>query len=334
MNLITKSTLALAICAAGTAAVQAQNLTYASGFVPGGPVNEGLKDFVADVAENSEMSVKLFEMSLLDLKETPAGIRDGLADMGYVLMPYFPAEFAEANLAADLSMLATSGTLGADAAITMAGALTEYAMLNCPDCQAQFARENQVYLGSASTPDYVLLCTAPVRSAEDLRGKTFRAGASNFGRWAEHFGGTKVSIPGNEIYEAMSQGVVDCTMISAPELLNLQLIDVTKFITTGVPGGVFAGSGAANINRDTWMRLSDDQRAFLLEAAARNAANVSIRYNNAAKEALDASRERGIEVIEAPQELLDASNAFVAEDVKVVARQFADTYGLENVDEK
>ena len=143
-----------------------------------------------------------------------------------------------------------------------------------------------------------------------------------------------MSIPGNEIYEAMSQGVVDCTMISAPELLNLQLIDVTKYITTGVPGGVFAGSGAANINRDTWMSLSEDQRSFLLEAAARNAANVSIRYNNAAKEALDASRERGIEVIEAPQELLDASEAFVEEDVKVVARQFAETYGLDNVDEK
>ena len=334
MKHLKPAVLALALGMTGALADQAQQLTYASGFPPGGPVNEGLKDFVAYVNDNSDMSMKLFELSLLDLKETPAGIRDGLADMGYVLMPYFPAEFAEANLAADLSMLSTSGTRGADPAIAMAGALTEYAMLHCPDCQAQFARENQVYLGSASTPDYVLLCTQPVRSVEDLKGKTFRAGASNFGRWAEHFGGTKVSIPGNEIYEAMSQGVVDCTMISAPELLNLQLIDVTKYITTGVPGGVFAGSGAANINRDTWAGLSGEQRSFLLKAAARNVADVSIRYNNAAKEALEESRKRGIEVIEPPQALLDASEAFVKDDVKVVAKQFSDTYGLSDVDAK
>lgn len=318
----------------GAGSSPAQELKYASGFPPGGPVNAGLKDLVAYIQENSDMEMKLYELSLLDLKETPPGIRDGVADMGYVLMPYFPAEFSEANLAADLSMLSTTGEKGADPAIAMAGALTEYAMLHCPDCQSQFARENQVYLGSASTPDYVLLCTEPVRSVEDLKGKKFRAGASNFGRWAEHFGGTKVSIPGNEIYEAMSQGVVDCTMISAPELLNLQLIDVTKYITLGVPGGVFAGSGAANINRDTWASLSDDQRAFLLKAAARNVADISIRYNNAAIEALDASKEKGIEIITPPEELLLASENFVDGDVSVIAKQFAETYGLSDVDSK
>ena len=334
MRKITRIAITAALAAASFTSVQAQELRYASGFPPGGPVNEGLKDFVTYVGENSDMTMKLFELSLLDLKETPSGIRDGVADLGYVLMPYHPAEFAEANLAADFSMLSTTGEKGADPAIAMAGALTEYAMLQCDDCQAQFTRENQVYLGSASTPDYVLLCTEPVRNLADLKGKTFRAGASNFGRWAEHFGGTKVSIPGNEIYEAMSQGVVDCTMISAPELLNLQLIDVTKHITVGVPGGVFAGSGAANINRDTWESLSADQRSFLLKAAARNVANITVRYNNAAKEALDASRAKGIEIIEPSEEMLTASEAFVDGDIAVIAKQFSDTYGLQNVDSK
>lgn len=325
-------TLAAAIPLAAPAG--AQEILYASGFPPGGPVNEGLKEFAADVSANSDMSMQLFELSLLDLRETPAGIRDGVATMGYVLMPYFPAEFAEANLAADLSMLSTTGEKGAAPALAMAGALTEYAMLHCPDCQAQFGRENQVYLGSASTPDYVLLCREPVREVADVKGKTFRAGASNFGRWAEKFGGAKVSMPGNEIYEAMSQGVVDCTMISAPELLNLQLIDVTKAVTTGVPGGVFAGSGAANMNRDAWAGLSVEQRAFLLQAAARNVATVTLKYNDAAVEALDAARARGIDVAEASPGLLQASADFVEADLPVIAAQFSESYGLQNVDDK
>ncbi|MCB1398187.1 MAG: C4-dicarboxylate TRAP transporter substrate-binding protein, partial [Rhodobacteraceae bacterium] len=272
--------------------------------------------------------------SLLDLKETPPGIRDGVADMGYVLMPYFPAEYSEANLAADLSMLSTSGVRGADPALAMAGALTEYAMLHCPDCQAQFGRENQVYLGSASTPDYVLLCTAPATDVADLKGKKFRAGAANWGRWAEYFGGTKVSIPGNEIYEAMSQGVVDCTMISAPELTNLQLIDVTKAITVNVPGGVFAGSGAANMNKDSWAGLSEGQRGFLLRAAADNVAEITIRYNNSAKTALEKSKAEGIAISEPTEALVAASAAFVEGDLKVIAKQFADTYGVRDVDAK
>ncbi len=156
MKISTGLTVAAVMAAVTFSGAEAQSLRYASGFPPGGPVNTGLKDFAAYVGENSDMSVKLFELSLLDLKETPPGIRDGLADMGYVLMPYFPAEYAEANLAADLSMLATTGEKGAAPAIAMAGALTEYAMLHCPDCQTQFAKENQVYLGSASTPDPAL----------------------------------------------------------------------------------------------------------------------------------------------------------------------------------
>ncbi len=327
-------TLAALFAATALTAADAQSLRYASGFPPGGPVNEGVKDFVAYVNENSDMSVKLYELSLLDLKETPPGIRDGVADMGYVLMPYFPAEYAEANLAADLSMLATTGEKGAAPAVAMAGALTEYAMLHCADCQTQFTRENQVYLGSASTPDYVLLCGQPIRTVDDLKGKSFRSGASNFGRWAEKFGGTKVSIPGNEIYEAMSQGVVDCTMISAPELINLQLIDVTKAITLDVPGGVFAGSGAATMNQDTWQSLSEEQRAFMLKAAARNVATITINYNDAATDALDASREKGIEIIEPSEELVKASADFVANDVDVIADEFVNTYGLDGVDEK
>lgn len=335
MNSLFRATAASAVALVLLAgAAHGQDLRYASGFPPGGAVNAGLEDFAAHVSSESDMSMELFELSLLNLKETPAGIRDGIADLGYVLFPYFPAEFSETNLAADLSMLATTGEKGAPAALTMAGAMTEYVMLNCPECRRQFANENQVYLGSASTPDYVLLCTQPVRTVADVAGKKFRAGASNFGRWAERFDGAKVSIPGNEMYEAMAQGVTDCTMISAPELINFQLIDVTTHITLGVPGGVFAGSGAANINRDTWQSLTDEQRAFLLKAAARNVATVTLNYNDAATEALDQAREKGIEIFEPSEELVAGTNAFVKEDVTVIAEQFASTYGLSDVDAK
>ena len=59
-------TMALALLAA--APLGAQDLRYASGFPPGGPVNEGLRVFAEKIAAGSDMTMKLYELSLLDLK--------------------------------------------------------------------------------------------------------------------------------------------------------------------------------------------------------------------------------------------------------------------------
>ena len=154
------------------------------------------------------------------------------------------------------------------------------------------------------------------------------------GRWAEHFGGTKVSLPANDIYEAMSQGVVDCTMISAPELGNFQLFDVTKYITLGLPGGSFAGVGSMNMNLDTWRGLSAEQRADFLRLAPFNSAAITVNYHLAATTDIEKARANGTEIIEAPEDLVKATEDFVADDAAVIKASFENDFGLQNVDEK
>ena len=44
--------------------------------------------FADYVKANSDLKIKVYSMSLLNLKETPPGVRDGVADMGFVLPPY------------------------------------------------------------------------------------------------------------------------------------------------------------------------------------------------------------------------------------------------------
>ena len=100
---------------------------------------------------------------------------------------------------------------------------------------------------------------------DDIKGKKYRSGSANFARWAEHFGGVAVSLPGGDQYEAMGQGVIDCTMAAAPELTNWSLFDVTKAITLNIPGGNFAGVGTNNFNIDVWKKLTDKERRSYLE---------------------------------------------------------------------
>jgi TRAP-type C4-dicarboxylate transport system substrate-binding protein len=318
----------------GATMAQDKTLKISVGFPPGGPSVTTLQAYADYIEANSDLKTKVYALELLNLKEIPPGLRDGVTDVGYVLTPYYPAEYSEINLAANLSMLATTGEQVPSPGAVMAGVISEYVMLKCPDCQAQFKQQNQAYLGGAASPTYILLCTTPIRTAADLKGKQIRSGAANFGRWAEHFGATKVSIPGNDVYEALSQGVIDCAMMSATELSNLQLMDVTDHITLGVPGGVFAGGSTQNVNLDTWRGLTDAQRETVIEASALSSAAITYAYYSSAIENIEAAKEKGIDVMTAPEPLLEASADFVKQDVDVIAKQFREDYGLENVEEK
>ncbi len=284
--------------------------------------------------ENSDLSIKVYPLSLLNLKETPPGIRDGIADMGFVLPPYYPAEYANFNLAADLSMLSTTGRQVKSPGAAMAGATSEYVFFNCPDCQKEFLQQNQIYLGTGSTPTYILLCTAPIRNADDLKGKKLRSGASNFGRWAENFGATKVTIPGNDVYEAMSQGVIDCAMMSATELTNISLFDVTKAITRRVPGGVFSGVATNNVGTSVWRDLTLEQRTAFLKGSARAQADFTWKFYADANRNLEAAPDKGIEIIEPSPELLASTEEFVKADLAVISAQYTRDYRIENADAK
>ena len=329
----TVASIGLAASLAATAAT-GETLNYAIGFPPGGAASDGVNEFNDLLSSEGDIKLKVFELSLLNLKETPPGVRDGLADAGYVLTAYYPAEFSEMNLASEMSMLSTIGTPTPSAGAVMTGVIAEYVMLRCPECQVQFKRENQVFLGGVGTSEYINLCTSPIRSTADLQGKKIRSSIASMGRWAESLGATNVTLPGNDIYEAMSQGVVDCAMVSAPELGNLQLFDVTKYITTNVPGGTFAAVGALNLNLDTWQGMSPESRARLITMAPHNSAMVTVNYSDNATTDLAKAKDMGIEIIEASQELRDATEAFVKQDLEVIKENFANDYGVENIEEK
>lgn len=314
-------------------AVSAKTLNAAVGLGPKNSTVISYQKFADYVAENSDLDIKVFSMSLLNLKETPPGIRDGLADLGFVLPVYFPAEYSESNLAANLSMLSTSGTQVDAPGAAMAGAMTEY-ILNCPDCLAEYKAQKQVYLGSVASASYMMLCNKPIQSLDDFKGSKLRSGAANFTRWAESLGAISVSIPSNDMYEALSQGVVDCVMAAVSELTNNSLFDVTKYVVRRVPGGVFAGAATSNFNVDVWRELTDEQRAVILKGAARMQAEMTLAYYSLSQDDMKAAPDKGIEVVDPSANVVAASDAFIQSDLKIIEQQFTTDYGVENASTK
>ena len=331
---IALGTLASGVIAAGT--VGAQELRFASGYPSGSIPAEALEVYeqtLEDLSEGS-VSIRAFHLSLLDLEETATGIREGLADMGIVLTPYSVAEFPHMNMISELSMLLeTEGMTTEHRGPAFAGAMMEYVFNHCPECKEDFLEQNQIYLGGASSPEYALLCTTEVRTLDDLDGKRLRIGGPQWARWADELGASPSTMSVNEIYEGLNQGVVDCSVQSAPELSVFQLFDIVDNITVDTPGGVFGGVGSSNMNANTWRGLDDDQRGALLRAGATLSAEFTWRYEAEGIENLERARDEGIAIHEADEALIDATRSFIERDLEAIAESYADRYGIENSEE-
>ena len=313
--------------------VEAQELRIAIGQPDAHAHSYALNRYAEYIEENTELDLQVYQMSLLSLSEIPDGLRDGIVGMANVVTAYKPAEYSEMNLIGDLSMLATLDGSELPAA-AMSGAVMEYVLFNCPECLEQFKAQNQVFLGSAATSPYILQCREPVETLADMQGKKFRSGAANFGRWAEHVGAVKVSLPGNEIYDAMSQGVVDCTMLAVTTLIEAQHIDVAGALLFGVPGGLFAGLAENAVNRDTWQSLTDDERAALIEGTPRLVANIVTHQRRTELDALALAEEKGLTIAQADDETAADHASFVEQDLSVIAEEQRSQYGIEDAEAK
>ncbi|MEX0283990.1 MAG: C4-dicarboxylate TRAP transporter substrate-binding protein [Paracoccaceae bacterium] len=321
----------LAAVAAGPALAETK-LRVASGFPPKSAVGQSMDTYSETLNEASggDLAAKTFNLSLLSLGETSAGLRDGIADVGYLISAYFPAEYPHYNLISELSMISSGPEGATNQGLAYSAAVAEYTLNNCPKCVEEFAAQNQVFTGSAASTRYGLLCTEQTDTVADLKGKRLRVAGSQWARWATAVGGAPVSLKINEVYEGLSQGVIDCVIISAPELINFSLVDVVKSINMFAPGGVYAGSAVANVNRDTWNALSADQRTAMMKGASSLAADVAWRYVEDEKSALATAAEKGIHISEPNAELTAATKEFVTKDAVTIAEFYKDKYGIEN----
>jgi TRAP-type C4-dicarboxylate transport system substrate-binding protein len=332
INSVALAATLAAVAIAGQAAAK-ERLNFAYGYPNTSAIGLAVDDFAAAVAErsNGEIDVTGFAMSLLSLPETSPGVRDGLADIGFVLPPYYPAEYSTNLFLHEMNLLINlvENPTGKEP-LAFSGAMLEYTFNNCPECLAENKAQNQVYTGGGVTPLYNLLCKdVKVTTIEDLKGLRLRAGGAGFVRFAEAFGAQGVRLPVSEAYEALDQGIIDCAMLSAPELTNYNLHEVVTDITLAVPGGAFAGVSSANVNADRWKAMDDKGRDALLWGGSHMTADVTWNFYTDDSTAIEHARGKGINIHEADAELLAAVKDFARTDLDTVSTLFKKTYGVE-----
>lgn len=288
-----KTLLAAAALAIGiTGAAQAETIRSASSFGPKHVMAraafptlfEKMKEFT-----NGKWDGIDTPSGLLSPKEMNTGLRDGIADMGPIIMPYFAADYKESGIVGELSMLGTDNR-------AISSAVTEY-IATCKECLAEFSKNGQVFLGSDATTNYQFLSTVKIESLDDLKGLRIRTAGSVFTRFVQQMGAESVQLPSSEMFEALNSGVINATYSSVADLKNIQLYDVTKYVTM-VDKGVFNAAAVTNASQLLWERMDVDERMALAHASQYAGALAVFSWRDTTDEAKKIATEKGVTFIQ------------------------------------
>jgi TRAP-type C4-dicarboxylate transport system substrate-binding protein len=283
----------------------------------------GYDPFVKMVKERygSDFNVRYFQGGALqEAKATLGGLRNGVIQSAMLALTYYPAELPHAQLVADIA-LATRGNLAT------ALAVTEFNLLHCADCLAEFERQNIVYTGTYSTTAYTLISNKPIRTPADLKGLKIRVPGSVWSRWARAAGAVEVNLPANDMFDGLSRGALDAAIQSPSALKTYSLWDAAKYVSD-VNLGTYHSFVMIGFNKAFWGKLTDQQRQFMLDETARANVDVTLAIQAADITALAEGKQRNIQIVPADDSLKAAIADFALKDIAELAANAATTYRI------
>lgn len=244
----------------GPLAAMAQEITvrYASPSAASDPTQEAIIWYADEVTKRTEGRVK-FEMflgnSLVRDQDVVSAIGDGLIEMGKIYTVSYPGQMPLWNMT-NLPFTTPSPYVAMN---TINDLTKEY-----PAFDDELAKLNVRAIGVITTGGTGIVSKKPIRTVEDLNGFKVRARGVQASAFAA-VGATPASIPWNDVYEALSKGVVDGSTNYIITTRPIRHNEVTDYY-------IAAGLGQAVqleiVNRDFWDALPEDVRTIMTETMA------------------------------------------------------------------
>lgn len=305
-----KGLIAASAVALGSALAQAENFSYSVYLNPEEPLPKyGYIPWAKAVSErtNGDVNIEIYlSGSLLPARDGLTGARDGAADITMHPITYTPSELPIWNIIPDV------GFKYPDPFVT-AFASTEYGLLDA-EGNGEFDRSGVVYLGGYSTPAYYFICRAEDSSGlEQLKGTRVRTPGGPWSRFVQSIGMIDVNIPSTEMYQAFERGALDCSAADPTHLkATSNLVDVAKSVNMQPMGPYFAGASWL-FNKDSWSRISPENRKIIFEESAKAVAAAMVGYVQLGEDAFQAARDEGLNLQDASPDFVAALEKFSSE---------------------
>ena len=163
--------------------------------------------------------------------------------------------------------------------------------------------------------EHVFTVNKPIRKPEDLKGLRISLTPTPTGiAFLESFGAIPVTMPMNEVYEALQRGMIDGALANGSTIANFQLGDVVNYITRlyiGFP------TFFCVINEDTWNKIGPEDQAILQGLFNEYGLKHAEAYDGLAEKGWEIALEKGVDIWDIPQDerhLWEDPLAFVAEN--------------------
>jgi TRAP-type C4-dicarboxylate transport system substrate-binding protein len=147
---------------------------------------------------------------------------------------------------------------------------TETIWKNIDQFEPEYKRVKLVALWS-SAENIFYSATKPIRTLEDLKGMKIRVPSRNSGTLVEAWGASAVSMPVNDVYNALQTGVIDAAMIDGTATKAFRLGEVANYVTYGMK--TTNSPFFIVMNREAWDGLSDDNKKAVEEAGKKASLN-------------------------------------------------------------
>ncbi|WP_156013145.1 C4-dicarboxylate TRAP transporter substrate-binding protein [Thioalkalivibrio sp. HK1] len=186
------------------------------------------------------------------------GIKLGLGDIGIVTTIFHSSKLPSQAIAAATPFVA-------DDARAVAKAVDEIAK-EFPTMQAEFEKQNQVYLATGVVLDtYQLFSRNPVNALVDIEGSKVAGAGMNL-RYLEGIKGAAGVRGGlTDFYNMVQTGLVDHAMLWPEAAKTFKIAEVAPYMLRANIGAV--NSKTITVNKGYWERLPDEVKKALQEVA-------------------------------------------------------------------
>jgi TRAP-type C4-dicarboxylate transport system substrate-binding protein len=258
----------IALAAAGvialSAGAQAQTVLKASHQFPGGkgdPRDEMVQIIAREVkAANVGLDIQVYPgASLFKPNEQWNAMVNGQLDMSS-----FPLDYA-------------SGKMRAFGATLMPGLVRNHERaqkLNTSpfmqDIKAKITKAGVVVLADAWLAGAVGSKKACIRKPDDIKGQKVRSAGPTFAAMWQAAGASIVSIPSNEVYNALQTGVADGTDTSAGSFVSFRLYEQLKCLTAPGDNALWFMYEPVLMSKRSFDRLNKKQQDALMAAGKKS----------------------------------------------------------------
>jgi len=138
------------------------------------------------------------------------------------------------------------------------------------DIKAQIDKAGVVVLADAWLAGAVASKRACIRKPDDIKGLKVRSAGPTFAAMWQAAGASIVSIPSNEVYNALQTGVAEATDTSTGSFVSFRIYEQVKCITAPGDNALWFMYEPVLMSKKSFTRLNKKQQDVLMEAGKKS----------------------------------------------------------------